>query len=222
MGATLITTAAMVILSRGTSASTTSLGGLRSVSLFAMTTTSAKTVSVMADPLTTSGNLGGRVLATGQTWTASTPFKVSNNAISLSGHRGTNALAYLPWWSAGTTIVSDVASSGTFNFGLAMHINSTSGTATVLRFQSDGTAAIVRVTSSTSVTLASATLAHAATWTFTYSNGAYVVRRNGTQVLSYTTTSAERSAWSSSTDVGLYASAPQNSTKWTSFSVQLP
>lgn len=228
--------ASCLLLTLGTAAaSTASLGGLNSKTLLGDKKTQVgKTCPNVVDTFNVANRtLNGAPVTTGQgqSWLSPTSYTITGNAASVTGTpppSGT-ALAAIPWLVTDTSISSVMTLSGSFQAGLAMHVNTSTNSAITLQLNNSGSnrTRLVQVVNGTSTVLKQVAFTPTSgTWKLEYRAGAYHASLNGTERLVYPSTAAEQSAWDaqkatwvSYSQVGLVAVGAQANTRWDNVSV---
>ena len=201
-----------------------SLAGISSASLYVQHGPGTL-IGAMSDDFTGPGksDLAGRTLVTGQAWSAPTKtLEATGGELELARGGLPITLATLPWMAIPTTRISaDLGSSGSHDFGLAIQANQAAATATVLRIMPGNVVRLARLDGGSWTTLASATAGPNGTWVLQHEHGTYTVKRNGTPLLTYTATPAERLAWGAYRDAGVYVSGNKGCT-WDNLTVESP
>lgn len=210
--------AAAALLSAGfSSASATSLGGLRSTTLFAQKPSTA----AISDSFSyVSGTkLNGMASPTGGTWTVTGGSLVVTSTGSVRGETVGTAYGTVPFGSCNTQIGVDIRSSGSSTFGLLINAHSTGTPSTAVLYNNAGagTITLARV-SGTGVrtTWASVTQIGGGNvvrvLNVRYYDGLYTVRFDNRVALTVSVSSADRTAVQANCNVGIMVDSDTKST----------
>lgn len=212
------------------SASMASLGGLNSASLLGDRRAQViKTCPTVTDTFNVSNRaLNGQPVTAGQgqSWSTPSAFTINGNAASVTGSpppSGT-ALAAIPWLATDSSISSVMTLTGSFQAGLSLYANTSSNSAITLQLLSSGTnrTRLVKVVSGVSTVLKSVAVnPTSGTWRLWYSGGVFRASLDGSEKLTYPSTSVEQTAWDadkatwlSNSQIGLVAVGAQPNTRW--------